>query len=752
MKNNFDQLTFKVSYEQHPKEEISLIGFLFLCDGLLLDKQFVREGVLEFKNANYQTSELRLFIAPAMDKKIEKVSSIEELAAYKPYEPVLRSEAEGRISILPIPANISIFWPLCFCRVTGKVSKWFHVGYTWQDRAVCRARVHICEIDPIWYWIYQIPDFIIAKIPEAILNPAEVIKLPNPIPDPPPFAEKNMQVFAQAQTKSLFKTFSAEDKQIQSTANLPEISAEIKQNLSSTNLNLVRETIAKNYAILHPWFCYWPWWWSYFYRCTERAVVYTDANGRFDTNIAYWCFGDKPDVYIWVEYLINGVWTTVYNPPVPCNTLWDYVCGTNINIQVTDPRVPGDCCCNCPIPGELVWVRTVGSTSVAHINQQSFSQAPPNQNITYERIGLTDASAIYDPSFLPTTVGDYKRPFGGSPYLYMGFGSDLPNAGIYYYRWSYKQVARAVNGALINVADSYKPVDPTGGSVYKGYEFTYIDSNGDTQFGANSVKLGPFTVGTNDNLYIIPPVQPTMAPFSVPETAPLWHEQTYNMNTMNFDSSALKNGMANGGDGLYEFKLELFDQAGNLLTNIPKDTFKIPDYNNANFSVNAPDILLENPTLFAATAFNMLMRVDNSHCNADIFTVNVNGLPASTDCCGFVSYKPNGVEADLDLSFLATHVNNFAVFNFAVARGTCGDVPVADASGMVIDDANGYVLSAGIYDKHFAPIQLLDTCYNNGTGKAAFAENLYVAAMATDGTFRLIAKDASDVAAFALEP
>src|SRR5437762_601740 len=137
MKNNFDQLTFNVSYEQHPKEEISLIGFLFLCDGLLLDKQFVREGVLEFKNANYQTGEVRLFISPAMDKKIEKVSSIEELAAYKPYEPVLRAEAEGRISILPIPASISNFWPLCFCRVTGKVSKWFHVGYTWQDRAVC---------------------------------------------------------------------------------------------------------------------------------------------------------------------------------------------------------------------------------------------------------------------------------------------------------------------------------------------------------------------------------------------------------------------------------------------------------------------------------------------------------------------------------------------------------------------------------------------------------------------------------------
>ena len=149
------------------------------------------------------------------------------------------------------------------------------------------------------------------------------------------------------------------------------------------------------------------------------------------------------------------------------------------------------------------------------------------------------------------------------------------------------------------------------------------------------------------------------------------------------------------------------------------------------------------------------MRIDNSQCNADIFTVNVNGAPAAIDCCGFVSYKPGGVEADLDLSFLATHPNNFAVFSFGVVKGTCGDVPIADANGMVIDSAFGYTLSGGIYDKHFTPAQLLGSCYNNGTGKAAFAESLYVAAMATDGVFRLTSKDAQpypNVAAFALEP
>ncbi|MFA6531163.1 MAG: hypothetical protein WCT31_05505, partial [Candidatus Micrarchaeia archaeon] len=419
MKKHSDQLIFSVSFEQPPKEAINLIGFLFNCKGLLLEKQLVREGVLKFKSHEVDTRELRLFIAPALDKSIEKITTMEALENFKPYEPVLQSTRKGILEILPIPSYISQFWPFCNCRVTGKVSKWFHVGFNWEDRAVCAARVHICEIDAIRYWIYKIPDHIIAKIPEVILNPVEIFKHPIPIPDPPPFFEDNVPLAFREQ-KNIFMTMSVQEKQMEVTANLPEINAEIKQKLASKNLGLIRETIAANYAIFHPWFCLLPWSWPFFYRCRELAVVTTDANGRFDANVSYWCFGDKPDIYIWVEYFINGVWTTVYNPPIPCNTYWDYICGTDVNIHITDPRVPGDCCCNCHIPGELVWIRTVGSTSVAHINQHNILQAPSLQSVPYNRIGLTDAAAIYDPWFLPTSIGDYKRPFGGSPSLYMG--------------------------------------------------------------------------------------------------------------------------------------------------------------------------------------------------------------------------------------------------------------------------------------------------------------------------------------------
>lgn len=777
MEETKNTLTLKVSFEQKPAQEITLAGFLFYCNGILIQKQFVRNDVLEFaladatrennESLSFDAKQMRVLIAPVSEKDFENISSIEQLESYKAYEPVLNRDAQGNVTILPIPSEISKFWPFCFCRVTGKVSKWFHTGYLWQDRAVCNARVHICDIDTIWYWINRIPDHIIAKIPQIILRPEEVIKFPIPLPDPAPFVRSELQAAkTQVQSQNIFDTASAENVNAEVIAKLPQLNADIKQNFASGNLNLIRETIAYNYSILHPWFCYVPWLWPYFYHCRELAVVYTDANGRFDTNVFFNCFGDRPDIYIWIEYKINGVWTTVYNPPIPCNTLWDYTCGSNINIQITDERVPGDCCCNCPMPGELVWIRSIGSTSVAHINQQSISQAPAGQLTTYDRIGLTDASAIGD-WFLTTAEGDFKRPFGSNMSLYMGFGSDLPNTGIAYYRWSYKQVATAQLTSPAT-ADTFKPLVPSGGSVTKGYEYEYTDSQGDQQFAPNYVTLGPLTVGGNDNLYKIPATSPAMAPFSVPELNPQWHEPTYNMNTISFDSAQLKNGGMPGGDGLYEFKLELFDQAGHLLTNIEKSTFKTPEYNNANYSENAPDVLLENATAFTADAFKMLVRIDNSKCRGGIYKIKVNGADAAIDCCGFVNYKPGGVEADIELSFLAAHPNNFGVFDFNVVKGTCGDVPVADAGGMVIDSTYtslspvvySYQLNAGgIYNKHFTPAQLLGECYDDGNGKAAFAETLHVIAMATDGTFRVSANDAQyvaplayPVAAFALEP
>lgn len=747
-------LSLEVQFEQKPQQEIPLLGFLFGCNGLLLQMAEVTDNRLEFnlekvrsadaRQSVFDTGEVRVFIVPASDGKVRKVRSVEALEKFKPYEAMLSVDLQGNAGILPIPEFITQFWMLCRCRVKGKISKWFKVGNTWADRAVCRARVRICEVDRIRYWIEKIPDTIIARIPDAILRPEEVIKWPIPIPDPPPFRVAALKQPAGAQ--DVFNTMSLTQMQTEVAGKLPELNRDIRQKMASGNLSLIRETIVEHYALLHPWFCLWPWYWPWFYRCTEKKVVYTDANGRFDTQIFHNCL-DKPDIYIWIEYFIDGAWTTVYHPSIPCNTRWNYVCGSDINIHITDPRVPGNCCCNCTIPGELVWVRAIGDTCVSRIYQKAdLNLPPPGQSIPYNRIGLTDAAAIGD-SFFATTAGDYKRPFGGDLRFYMGFGSDLHAAGYHYYRWSYQKVNDAGLTPVAGSVEQIKTVE------MKRYSYTYIDPEGDVQIGYNDLKLGPVSVGSNDNLYIIPPVNPAGAPFAVTENDPIWTENIRDTRVVSFNSEDLINDDMHGGDGLYEFTLELFDKDGNKLSAIPKALFKTPTIADEDLSENAPEDMLVASSATTASAFKMLVRVDNSGCNSQIFTVNVNGVPASLDCCGFVKYTEDGAEADLQLSFLATHPNNFAVFSFGVNKGTCGAVPGAGAQGMVIDDASGYTLNSGIYDKHFTPEALLDNCYNNGTGKAAFAETLSVIAIATNGTSRQSGKDAPyRVAAFAMEP
>jgi hypothetical protein len=381
---------------------------------------------------------------------------------------------------------------------------------------------------------------------------------------------------------------------------------------------------------------------------------------------------------------------------------------------------------------------------VIHINQDHLSLAPAEQSQTFDRIGLS--------SFL-TTPADYRRPFGSTISFYMGFGSDLPNAGIYYYRWRYRQVNRA---DLSPVSGSIEYLDTL---VTKEYSYEIDLGGGNLTASHDRVTLGPqdpVGPGMTQHLYIIPPPLPSAAPFNVTRQNPEWYERTNNTTSIFFNSAELKNGSVNGGDGLYEFTLELFNQSGDLLSSLPRNTFKVSDDADEDNAIPAPDKFLLNPNTAVADAFKMLVRIDNAKCFSTIYPVNVDNHPATVDCCGFVSYKrDDGVEADLDLSFLATHPNNLAEFSFGVVKGTCGAVTGTEASGIVIDSADGYTLTTGMYKKHFTPAELLGTCYAGGTGKAAFAETLYVSTLATDGYQRVYVNDATPnplTAAFALEP
>jgi hypothetical protein len=88
----------------------------------------------------------------------------------------------GRFDRIDIPGVVIDFWPFCFCWVRGRVVRQS------DNRAVCNARVHICEVDRIPWLITRLPDLELLRLRDDLLeiirNPP--IPKPRPIPDPDP--------------------------------------------------------------------------------------------------------------------------------------------------------------------------------------------------------------------------------------------------------------------------------------------------------------------------------------------------------------------------------------------------------------------------------------------------------------------------------------------------------------------------------------------------------------------------------------
>ncbi|WP_331345146.1 hypothetical protein [Cellvibrio sp. UBA7661] len=748
MKNTSKPILIPLRFSEKPAQDLSLVAFLFSRSGKLLEKTALRGDSIEFKTADNNPRLYKIFVAPADDKTIDGITGLPELERFNPFEVVLDVNREGIINPVLIPNEYPLLWLRRSCRVRGRVIKNFSLGTLTQDRGICHARVHICEVDRIRLLIEKIPDRIIIKIPELVIHPEWPFPIPEPEPfnrlgsltekfDPPQplpwrFGFDAASEFAARQSEPLKNVLTNENapEELREVQSVLLSSPRILSQLNSGNVAAIRKTLVENFAIFHPYFCHVPWLWPYFYRYDEVALAYTDLNGAFDVTFRYWNTGDKPDLYFWVEYLIDGVWTTVYKPSVPCNTYWDYLCGSAVTIRVTDPRVRWEC--NDILDGDIVWIKTIGSSaSVSHIKQQD--QYSVIQGKLFNHVGLSDVFMSGGSSALD----NYRRPFGGTLNFVVQFGSGLPANGMYYYRWSYRQLRNAdlSNAPAAALASLHK-----GQALHKAYTYEYFDALGHKHFGQNTFKLGPVALNGEDDLYVIPPAFPSSSPVNATELSPLWDQNTI---TASVDSTQFA-------DGLYEFVLELFDANGVKLAAIPKQIFQVPHYTSFAPSVNAADdyLLLNGAN---ARGFTMKARVDNQRCEATVYKIKVNGSEATSDCCGFVPYPPN---ANIEVAFRAYHPHNFATFNFVVNKGTCNDAiqqGFTNASGMVIGNAGNYTRdSASIYREGFSPAQLLGMCVAGG--KAAFAEHVYVSALATNGYDRLSYLDASDLAAFALEP
>ena len=708
-----------------------LVALAFSKDGQLLARTRPDNDKLYFDLKPEQLRYARVFVFPEPPAGIEGIT-LAKAERLQAYEPAIKLGPNNELDISRIPGKIIQRWLWYRCCARGRVTKRFLIDGLWQDMPVCNAIVHICEVDPILIVLPRVPDWVIDRFRDVVLERIP-IPIPEPIPDPPPF-EAFVPIpprpFSFGNSiQPLARPLGGVQQQLslQAAPNI-ELPQEVRLKLGNADTNQARNLLVEHIDLFRPYLCRWPWFWPWLYRCDEITTVRTDFNGRFEACFWRQIFEEKADLYFWVEYEIDGVPTTVYRPSIPCHTYWDYECGDEVSIRITDPRVPFGC--QQPISGQIAWVKTIGwGANVSHIEQNSGASIIQQGQI-FQTVGLTD----YATAGLGFGLANQKvRPFADSLKFIVQFGSGFPSSSVTHYRWSYRKTH---NDKLVPASASeqaWTPLDQR--TMSKAYTIE-VTSGAITTFETRYFPLGPFSIGSV-NAYKIPPVSPKGTDVGNDPTAE-WDQNTI---TMIVDSSSLK------GDGLYEFKLEFFNTAG-VRQNVADTVNQIS--NPANLGQSQPagsDYLLPAvEDLFKP--FRMKVRIDNQKSTAQIYTVLVDGKASSTEC-GFVQYDNKGT-SDVNFRFRASHPNDFATFSFNVARGNSADpLSNADTSGMVVGSTANYTLGVdGIYRNAVNVGYLLGPCPD----KAAFAEHLYVDGLHTNGTSILDSFDASALAAFALEP
>jgi hypothetical protein len=718
-------LTITVSTEARPDFDQPLVAYHFDAVGNLLQRVPVEGGRVSLEVAAKDAGRGRLFIAPS-DADLEgfdlSPALLERLGAH---EAILRP-GDKLIDVIRIPGGVIDLWPLCFCTVKGQVLR------SSDGRPICNARVHICEVDRIPIWILKLPELELVRLRDDLIAELRKPLIPDlephgpfpPRPGPGPDPAPDIRPLFRAQAHHLA---SASETILQARVAEESGTLDLDRRLFSSSPAVLRAALTENWRLILPYLCYWRWWWSWF-RCDEVAVLTTDPNGRFQTAIPYLCTGDKPDLYFWVEYDLGSGFETVYEPPIACWTYWDYACGTDVTIHVSDQRVPG-CNDEPDLPGKQVWVLSIGRTvSVGEI----YTSGPQEGMV----------SEPWD------SVSSEDYAFGGKLEPRVWFSRDsLITSGITHYLWSQRKVgttdwtplARQVIRHYTDIASGTLPVD----------------------------VMGPESGGTNAGRFRI---RPTAVPSANPNDEWVVSDEREDLATAHFETSAPASpsprpdcGVADPNAGKYELKLELFDAAGNLVDmdtqgiTLRYATTEAPFGTGTVNTVAAGNYHRIENAGGNTVGFRMVIHVDNSLCGANIDPIAGTGLTVDANC-GIVTMT--GPSPTIDVSFSAGRPGGLARFRLNTQLGVSNAVNIASTGGKVTDastpadpsqpgNPGGGTFTGGTPCR-FSRTGIATTDMLHGCPQGAFAEWLYVWAATQDGYDRLSGLDASDLSAFML--
>ncbi|HSC66244.1 MAG TPA: hypothetical protein VLC79_01025, partial [Cellvibrio sp.] len=299
------------------KDLPELSVYAFHGKGTLLDVKPLEKDSLSLDlPASLDGQHIELVIAPGPDSEtdIPSLASLKKLGGFSLRKRFLLEQPNLELIIPPY-----VFPRLCFCWVRGRLVKRFTLpDGTVTERPVCNARVHICEVDTWRILLPKIPDLDIYRLRDDLLDKLRVIPQPKPpFPIPPrplfddiPSLPSAAAPIAAGLRAAGIKRIAAEIKPVELLSS--EHKQAVYQLAATDSIAQIRQSLLDLDLVIRPYLCHLHYLWRY-YRAHCITLTNVDAQGRFNALIRHRCT-DQPDVYIWVEQLIGGVWQTLYRP------------------------------------------------------------------------------------------------------------------------------------------------------------------------------------------------------------------------------------------------------------------------------------------------------------------------------------------------------------------------------------------------------------------------------------------------------
>jgi hypothetical protein len=702
-----------------------LVAYALDHHGNIVDQRPVSDkGDVNF--AKVPDSTVSMMIAPVLEG-VPAPKRLDDLKSVGAYEPVIKIDPRKKVHyIKPIPDILVRDWFFCRCRVRGRLVKKtcfnlpnFPTFPTFPGelaalasgrkicftQPVCTARVHVCRLTRRFIQTLPVQDLYLIRDNIIKWTVKDIVKGPfGPVPPPiDPIPEFHSHSARGLDTPTAEAMLSAKS-----------LSGSFVSKINTDAPELIRLALDQHFDELVPVFpfldlC------SILYRCDEIMVINVDDQGRFDEGFWHKC-SQTQNLYFWVEYLFDGNWITVYKPRLCRGTYWNFDCGDEVTIEITDRRVRG---CR-PVQSRYLDVTRIGTEAyIPMINRTS---------------GLVSGLSLTDGGV------NYERPFGKLLHIHGIFGSALPDPALAtHYRVRYRLVGSGDAG--------WQPIKSPLSRVYRD---EIEGADGITRSFAKGFPLLESTPDDDNGYYIITK-DDASTETRIPTVTGLrdrdWAEDEYVI--AQWDTSNIT-------EGDYELSIEFALQSGGTIRQVTvrRELFQMPKSDNYNESELASnDYLLNyNPAAGEADGFIMRIRVDNRKCTGTIENPELNTRTADENC-GLLFTDLTG-RNNARLGFVAAHPADKGTYSFYMVRGngqTSGldGVAVSGILGTVPSVQYAYNPATKLYRSNNFDANTWISAGACASG-AAFATTLHVYAMATDGTSRINEYDAYAIGSFAI--